>query len=273
MANGIKLRRGLKTSLLGTLAEGELVFATDSKEIGYKQDTIEHFVSLVDINTIKAAVDHSTTGLSAAHTKANTTKTAVEHSTTGLAAAHTKADATKSAVEHSTTGLAAAHTKANTIKTAVEHSTTGLAAAHTKIDTLMPPNPYGLISFKILNNINLLGGTYFYIPIGEAVGGLDDCVVPILLEGSFVAKQANNSIYSTPVASKMLLLVAGGYGIEASGVDFIVNNSIIYLKLTAPANLASELCINMSVAFNSPLDGYGNAMLKVPSSLDPVTSL
>ena len=252
MANGIKLRRGLKTSLLGTLAEGELVFATDSKEIGYKQDTIEQFISLVDINTIKAAVDNSTTGLAAAHTKANTTKTAVEHSTTGLAAAHTKADATKSAVEHSTTGL---------------------AAAHTKINTLMPPNPYGLISFKILSNINLLGGTDFYIPIGEAVGELDEGVAPILLEGSFVAKQANNSIYSASVASKMLSLVAGGKGIEASGVDFIVNNGIIYLNLTAPADLVSELCINMSVAFNSPLDGYGNALLKVPSSLEPVTSL
>ena len=231
MANGIKLRRGLKTSLLGTLAEGELVFATDSKEIGYKQDTIEQFISLVDINTIKAAVDNSTTGLAAAHTKANTTKTAVEHSTTGL------------------------------------------AAAHTKINTLMPPNPYGLISFKILSNINLLGGTDFYIPIGEAVGELDEGVAPILLEGSFVAKKANNSIYSASVASKMLSLVAGGKGIEASGVDFIVNNGIIYLNLTAPADLVSELCINMSVAFNSPLDGYGNALLKVPSSLEPVTSL
>ena len=231
MANGIKLRRGLKTSLLGTLAEGELVFATDSKEIGYKQDTIEHFVSLVDINTIKAAV---------------------EHSTTGLAAAHTKADATKSAVEHSTTGL---------------------AAAHTKINTLMPPNQYGFISFKILNSINLLGSANFYIPIGEAVSELDECVAPILLEGSFVAKQANNSIYRASVASKMLSLVAGEYGIEASGVDFIVNKGVIYLKLATPANLASELCINMSVVFNSPLDGYGNALLKAPYSLYPVTSI
>ena len=35
MANGIKLRRGLQESLEGTIAEGELVFATDSGQIGY----------------------------------------------------------------------------------------------------------------------------------------------------------------------------------------------------------------------------------------------
>ena len=46
MANGIKLRRGLQTALVGTIAEGELVMATDTGKLGLKKGTTEHFVDL-----------------------------------------------------------------------------------------------------------------------------------------------------------------------------------------------------------------------------------
>ena len=72
MANGIKLRRGLKESLLGTLAEGELVFTTDSKEIGYKQGTVEQFVSLADINTTKTELSNTQDDLSEVKTTLET---------------------------------------------------------------------------------------------------------------------------------------------------------------------------------------------------------
>ena len=46
MANGIKLRRGLQTALAGTIAEGELVMATDTGKLGLKKGSTEHFVDL-----------------------------------------------------------------------------------------------------------------------------------------------------------------------------------------------------------------------------------
>ena len=46
MANGIKLRRGLQTTLAGTIAEGELVMATDTGKLGLKKGSTEHFVDL-----------------------------------------------------------------------------------------------------------------------------------------------------------------------------------------------------------------------------------
>ena len=46
MANGIKLRRGLQTALTGTIAEGELVMATDTGKLGLKKGATEHFVDL-----------------------------------------------------------------------------------------------------------------------------------------------------------------------------------------------------------------------------------
>ena len=55
MANGIKLRRGLQTALAGTIAEGELVMATDTGKLGLKKGTIEHFVDLPTlVNAVSA---------------------------------------------------------------------------------------------------------------------------------------------------------------------------------------------------------------------------
>lgn len=51
MANGIKLRRGLKTALAGTIAEGEFVFCTDSGELGFKKGTAEKYVDLEKLST------------------------------------------------------------------------------------------------------------------------------------------------------------------------------------------------------------------------------
>ena len=51
MANGIKLRRGLKTSLAGTIADGEFVFCTDSGELGFKKGTAEKYVDLEKLST------------------------------------------------------------------------------------------------------------------------------------------------------------------------------------------------------------------------------
>jgi hypothetical protein len=50
VANGIKLRRGIKTALATTIADGELVFATDAGEIGYKSGTEEYFIDLVGLD-------------------------------------------------------------------------------------------------------------------------------------------------------------------------------------------------------------------------------
>ena len=51
MANGIKLRRGLKTALAGTIADGEFVFCTDSGELGFKKGTVEKYVDLEKLST------------------------------------------------------------------------------------------------------------------------------------------------------------------------------------------------------------------------------
>ena len=51
MANGIKLRRGLKTALAGTIADGEFVFCTDSGEVGFKKGTVEKYVDLEKLST------------------------------------------------------------------------------------------------------------------------------------------------------------------------------------------------------------------------------
>ena len=52
MANGIKLRRDLQADLASTIAEGELVFATDTNKLGFKSGSTEYFVDLSKINTI-----------------------------------------------------------------------------------------------------------------------------------------------------------------------------------------------------------------------------
>ena len=52
MANGIKLRRGLQTALETTIADGELVIATDTNKLGFKSGSTEYFVDLSKINTI-----------------------------------------------------------------------------------------------------------------------------------------------------------------------------------------------------------------------------
>lgn len=54
MANGIKLRRGLQAALTGTIAEGELVMATDTGKLGLKKGTTEHFVDLPTLVTAVA---------------------------------------------------------------------------------------------------------------------------------------------------------------------------------------------------------------------------
>ena len=51
MANGIKLRRGLKTALAGTIADGEFVFCSDSGEVGFKKGTVEKYVDLEKLST------------------------------------------------------------------------------------------------------------------------------------------------------------------------------------------------------------------------------
>ena len=51
MANGIKLRRGLKTALATTIAEGEFVFCTDTGELGFKKGTSEVYVDLERLST------------------------------------------------------------------------------------------------------------------------------------------------------------------------------------------------------------------------------
>lgn len=61
MANGIKLRRGLKTALAGTIADGEFVFCTDSGELGFKKGTVEKYIDLeklsTDIDDLQTDVD------------------------------------------------------------------------------------------------------------------------------------------------------------------------------------------------------------------------
>ena len=51
MANGIKLRRGLKTALATTIAEGEFVFCTDTGELGFKKGASEVYVDLERLST------------------------------------------------------------------------------------------------------------------------------------------------------------------------------------------------------------------------------
>ena len=64
MANGIKLRRGLKTALAGTIADGEFVFCTDSGELGFKKGTVEKYVDLeklsTDIDGLQTEIDEVT---------------------------------------------------------------------------------------------------------------------------------------------------------------------------------------------------------------------
>ena len=48
MANGIKLRRGTKASL-GTIAIGELVYATDTKELGLPDGRFIKLDTLVEL--------------------------------------------------------------------------------------------------------------------------------------------------------------------------------------------------------------------------------
>ena len=61
MANGIKLRRGLKTALAGTIAEGEFVFCSDTGELGFKKGTVEKYIDLeklsTDIDGLQTEVD------------------------------------------------------------------------------------------------------------------------------------------------------------------------------------------------------------------------
>ena len=62
MANGIKLRRGLKTALATTIAEGEFVFCTDTGELGFKKGTSEVYIDLdkvaTDIDDLQDKVDN-----------------------------------------------------------------------------------------------------------------------------------------------------------------------------------------------------------------------
>ena len=64
MANGIKLRRGLKAALAGTIADGEFVFCTDSGEVGFKKGTAEKYVDLeklsTDIDGLQTEIDEVT---------------------------------------------------------------------------------------------------------------------------------------------------------------------------------------------------------------------
>lgn len=52
MANGIKLRRGLKTALATTIADGEFVFCSDTGELGFKKGVSEVYVDLEKITTV-----------------------------------------------------------------------------------------------------------------------------------------------------------------------------------------------------------------------------
>ena len=62
MANGIKLRRGLKTALATTIAEGEFVFCTDTGELGFKKGASEVYIDLdkvaTDIEDLQDKVDN-----------------------------------------------------------------------------------------------------------------------------------------------------------------------------------------------------------------------
>ena len=51
MANGIKLRRGLKAALATTIAEGEFVLCTDTGELGFKKGTSEVYIDLDKVAT------------------------------------------------------------------------------------------------------------------------------------------------------------------------------------------------------------------------------
>ena len=51
MANGIKLRRGLKATLATTIADGEFVFCSDTGELGFKKGTSEVYVDLEKLTT------------------------------------------------------------------------------------------------------------------------------------------------------------------------------------------------------------------------------
>ena len=61
MANGIKLRRGLKTALAKTIADGEFVFCSDTGELGFKKGTSEVYVDLekltADVDDLQTAID------------------------------------------------------------------------------------------------------------------------------------------------------------------------------------------------------------------------
>ena len=61
MANGIKLRRGLKTALAKTIADGEFVFCSDTGELGFKKGTSEVYVDLekltADVDDLQSAID------------------------------------------------------------------------------------------------------------------------------------------------------------------------------------------------------------------------
>ena len=60
MANGIKLRRGLKTALATTIADGEFVFCSDTGELGFKKGTSEVYV---DLEKLTADVDDLQTNI------------------------------------------------------------------------------------------------------------------------------------------------------------------------------------------------------------------
>ena len=51
MANGIKLRRGLRAALATTIADGEFVLCTDTGELGFKKGTSEVYIDLGKVDT------------------------------------------------------------------------------------------------------------------------------------------------------------------------------------------------------------------------------
>ena len=55
MANGIKLRRGLKASL-GTIAEGELAYTTDTKELALPDGRFVKLDDIVSLATLDARI-------------------------------------------------------------------------------------------------------------------------------------------------------------------------------------------------------------------------
>ena len=55
MPNGIKLRRGLKASL-GTIAAGELAYATDTKELALPDGRFVKLDDLVSLATLDARI-------------------------------------------------------------------------------------------------------------------------------------------------------------------------------------------------------------------------